>query len=357
MLFDPLKIRDVVVRNRIAVSPMCQYSAEDGFANDWHLVHLGSRAVGGAGVVFTEAVAVEPRGRISPHDLGLWKDAHIPPLQRITQFIHGQGAVAGIQLAHGGRKASTARTWEGHAPLDPSQGGWAVVGPSAIAFDRGYPVPRELTLEEIGTITDAFAQAAQRAREAGFKIVEVHAAHGYLLHEFLSPVANKRCDQYGGGFENRIRLLCDVVRAVRGVWPDEFPVFVRISATDWLKGEGWDIEEAVALGRILKSEGVSLIDCSSGGLVPYAPMPAQPGFQVPFAQRIRQEAGILTGAVGLITTAKQAEEILAAGRADLIFMARQFLRDPYLPLHAQAQLNLKVSWPPQYERAREDKNQ
>jgi 2,4-dienoyl-CoA reductase-like NADH-dependent reductase (Old Yellow Enzyme family) len=351
MLFDPLKIRDVVLRNRIVVSPMCQYSAQDGVANDWHLVHLGSRAVGGAGLIFTEATAVEARGRISPYDLGLWKDEHIGAFERIVKFIHAQGAVAGVQLAHSGRKGSTARPWEGHAPVDASKGGWPVVAPSAVAFDRGYPVPKELTMEEIKRIVDLFAQAAERARRAGFKIAEVHSAHGYLLHEFLSPVSNKRDDQYGGPFKNRIRLLLEVVRAVRAVWPDDLPVFVRISATDWLKKEGWDVEEAVALARLLKNEGVSVIDCSSGGLVPYAPMPTAPGFQVPFAERIRKDAGILTGAVGMITEPRQAEDMLTAGRADLIFLGRRFLRDPYWPLHAQAELNQKISWPPQYERA------
>lgn len=352
MLFDSLKICGVVLRNRIAVSPMCQYSAEDGFANDWHLVHLGSRAVGGAGLVFTEATSVEARGRISPYDLGLWKDEHIRMLERIVKFIHAQGAVAGIQLAHAGRKGSTARPWEGHAPLDESRGGWPVVAPSAVAFDRGYPVPRELTVDEIPLIADSFSRAAQRAREAGFKIVEVHCAHGYLLHEFLSPVSNKRRDIYGGSFENRVRLPLDVVRAVRRVWPEDRPVFVRISATDWLEEDGWNLEESVALAHILKKEGVSVIDCSSGGLVPYARMPAELGFQVPFAERIRKETGVLTAAVGLITEPRQAEEILTAGRADLIFLGRQFLREPYWPLRAQAELNVKAFWPLQYERAR-----
>lgn len=352
MLFDSLKIRDVVLRNRIVVSPMCQYSAEDGFANDWHLVHLGSRAVGGAGLVFTEATAVEPRGRISPYDLGLWKDEHIGVFERIVKFIHAQGAVAGVQLAHSGRKGSTARPWEGHAPVDESKGGWPVVAPSAIAFDRGYPIPHELTVKEIKEIVDSFSRAAQRARQVGFKIAEVHCAHGYLLHEFLSPVSNKRSDEYGGSFENRIQMLLEVVRAVRHVWPEDLPVFVRISATDWLEKDGWNLDESVALARILKKEGVSVMDCSSGGLVPYARMPAEPGFQVPFAERIRKETGMLTGAVGLITEPRQAEKILAGGQADLIFMARQFLRNPYWPLHAQAELNVNVSWPPQYERAR-----
>lgn len=353
-LFSPLKIRDVVLRNRIVVSPMCQYSAEDGFAKDWHLVHLGSRAVGGAGLIFTEAVAVDPRGRISPYDLGIWKDEHIASLERITRFIHGQGAAAGIQLAHAGRRASTARPWEGHAPLDETQGGWRpVAAPSAVAFAQGYPVPHALTLEEIAAIIDCFRKGAQRALAAGFKIVEVHAAHGYLLHEFLSPFSNKRNDRYGGAFENRIRLPLEVVRAVRAVWPVNLPLFVRLSATDWLKTGGWDVEETAALARILKQEGVDVIDCSSGGLVSSVSMPAAPGFQVPFAARIRREAQIATGAVGLITMAAQAQEILDRDEADLIFIGREFLRDPYWPLHAQAQLKTKVSWPPQYERARE----
>lgn len=352
MLFKSLKIRDVVLRNRIVVSPMCQYSSEDGFADDWHMVHLGSRAVGGAGLVFTEATSVEGRGRISPQDLGIWKDEHVAALSRITKFIHAQGCVAGIQLAHGGRKASTARPWEGHAPLDETKGGWRPVGPSPVAFDEGYPVPEALTITGIKALVGCFRDAARRALEAGFKVVEVHSAHGYLLHEFLSPLSNKRNDQYGGSFENRTRLLLEVVRSVRRVWPQGNPLFVRISATDWVKTDGWDIEQSIALAHILKKEGVDVIDCSSAGLIPGAIVPVAPGFQVPFAERIRRETGILTGAVGLITLAQQAQEILAAGKADLIFMARQFLRDPYWPLHAQAELKKDVAWPAQYERAR-----
>lgn len=353
MLFTPFKIRDIVLRNRIVLSPMCQYSAQDGLANDWHLVHLGSRAVGGTGLIFTEAVAVEARGRISPYDLGIWNDAQIAPLEHIARFIHAQGAVAGIQLAHSGRKGSTARPWEGPAPVDETKKGWRpVVAPSAVPFAEDYPVPHALTTDEIAMIVEAFKNGAQRALLAGFKVAEVHSAHGYLLHEFLSPFTNKRNDRYGGSFENRIRLLLEVVRVVRGVWPAYLPLFVRISATDWLGKEGWDIEEAVALARILKGEGVDVLDCSSGGLVPFARMPAEPGFQVPFSARIRKETGIATGTVGLITSAEQAQKILDEGNADLIFIGRQFLRDPYWPLHAQAQLRKEVSWPPQYERAR-----
>jgi len=351
MLFEPLKIREVRFKNRIVMSPMCQYSSEDGFASDWHLVHLGSRAVGGAALVMTEATAVEARGCISPEDLGIWKDEHVPSLMRITQFIASQGAVAGIQLAHAGRKASTAKPWEGGRPIEEKHGGWRPVGPSEIPFDHGYPSPDALTSREIAIVVDAFAQAASRAFEAGFKVVELHAAHGYLLHEFLSPVSNKRTDAYGGPFENRIRIVLEIVRAIRKEWPDDLPLFIRISATDWLEPEGWDLEQSVELARVLLKEGVDLVDCSSGALVPYAKIPASPGYQVPFAERIRRETGILTGAVGLITTAEQAERILQNGQADFIIVARQFLREPYWPLQAAASLQEKISWPIQYGRA------
>lgn len=351
MLFDSLKVRDVVLRNRIIVSPMCQYSSEDGFASDWHLVHLGSRAVGGAALVFTEATAVEARGRISPQDLGIWKDEHIVPLKRITDFVKAQGAVAGIQLAHAGRKASTSRPWDGDKPIDGQHGGWRPVGPSPVPFDAGYPAPEVLSVEGINAVVGSFAKAARRALLAGFGVAEIHSAHGYLLHEFLSPASNKRTDAYGGPFENRIRMLLEVVRAVRKIWPQQLPIFVRISATDWLESGGWDLEQSIALAHILKKEGVDLIDCSSGALAPHVRIPAGPGFQVSLAERIRKETGILTGAVGFITSAAQAETILKTRQADAIFIARQFLRDPYWPLHAEIELKGNASWPSQYGRA------
>jgi 2,4-dienoyl-CoA reductase-like NADH-dependent reductase (Old Yellow Enzyme family) len=348
MLFDPIQIRGLTSRNRIVVSPMCQYSSDDGFANDWHLVHLGSRAVGGAGIVFAEATAVEPRGRISPQDLGVWRDEHIAGLKRVADFIRSQGSIPGIQLAHAGRKASTARPWDGGGPLDPTSDGWLVVGPSPIPFDDGYPVPEPLTSAGIADLTEAFTQAARRALDAGFQVVEVHAAHGYLLHEFLSPVSNTRTDGYGGAFEKRARIVREIVRSIRTVWPEALPLFLRISATDWLDDTAWNIEQSVALCRILQGEGVDLIDCSSGGLVPYAKVPTGPGFQVPFAGRIRKDVGILTGAMGLITSGAQAEMILKNGQADMILLARQFLRDPYWPLHAAVELGGNATWPVQY---------
>ncbi len=351
MLFDEFVIRDVILRNRIVVSPMCQYSSEDGFATDWHLVHLGSRASGGAGLVLTEAAAVEERGRISPQDLGFWKDEHIPALKRVTDFVESQGALTGIQLAHAGRKASTARPWEGGAPIHEKAGGWRPVAPSPIPFDLGYSVPDELSAEGIKSVVNAFSRAAERALLAGFKVIELHAAHGYLLHEFLSPVSNQRKDAYGGSFGNRTRIVVECVQAIRKVWPERLPLFVRISATDWLEPEGWDLEQSVELARVLKKEGVDLIDCSSGALVPNAKIPAGTGFQVPFARRIREEAKIATGAVGFITSSQQAETVLRAGQADLVILARQFLRDPYWALHAAAELRQKGNWPVQYERA------
>ena len=351
MLFEPLRIRDITFRNRIAVSPMCQYSSSDGFANDWHLVHLGSRAVGGAGIVLTEATAVEPKGRISPEDLGLWKDEHIAMLERITAFIETQGAVPGIQLAHAGRKASTAKPWEGGGPLPEANGGWRPLAPSAIPFDQGYPEPEALSVEAIHAVQASFAAAAEKALRAGFKVVEIHAAHGYLLHEFLSPVSNRRTDAYGGPFENRIKMVVEVTRKVRAVWPERLPLFLRISATDWLEQDGWDIEQSVMLADVLRKEGVDVIDCSSGAIVPYAKIPAGPGFQVPFAARIKRESNILTAAVGLITSVEQAETILRAGQADLVLLARQFLRDPYFPIHAARKLGAKIPAPVQYGRA------
>jgi len=351
-LFSPLTIRDILLANRIVVSPMCQYSAHDGMAGDWHLVHLGSRAVGGAGLVFTEATAVSPEGRISPQDLGIWKDEHIDGLRRIVKFVRAQGSEIGMQLAHAGRKASVREPWNGNKLVPEHAGGWTVVAPSPMPFNEGYAQPVELTAEGIRKVVGDFKAAARRAMLAGFKVLEIHAAHGYLLHEFLSPLSNLRKDEYGGSFENRIRLLTEVVDAVRSGWPPGYPLFVRISPTDWADG-GWDIEEAVRLAGVLKERGVDLIDCSSGGLVPHQKIPAGPGYQVPFSQRIREASGILTGAVGIITDAIQAETILTTGQADLVILARQMLRDPYFPLHAADQLRHKdIHWPLQYERAR-----
>jgi 2,4-dienoyl-CoA reductase-like NADH-dependent reductase (Old Yellow Enzyme family) len=351
-LFSPLTIRDITFRNRIAVSPMCQYSSEDGFADDWHLVHLGSRAVGGAGLVIAEATTVSPEGRISPQDLGLWKDAHIPALARVTRFIHEQGSIAGIQLAHAGRKASTVRPWEGDYSLPEAEGGWSpILAPSPIAFDVESQVPHELSREEIGNLVVEFANATARAEEAGFKVLEIHAAHGYLLSEFLSPLANQRSDEYGGSFENRTRFLRDVVVAVRKVWAERYPLFVRISATDWVEG-GWTLADSVALARQLKDLGVDLIDCSSGGVVPNAKITVGPGYQVPFAEAIKREAGILTGAVGFITEAEQADEVIRRGQSDVVLLGRQLLKDPYWPLHAAHELGIDLPWPNQYERAK-----
>jgi 2,4-dienoyl-CoA reductase-like NADH-dependent reductase (Old Yellow Enzyme family) len=358
-LFSPLQQRSVTFSSRIAVSPMCEYSSQDGFANDWHFVHLGSRAVGGAALVLTEAAAVTPEGRITPADLGLWSDAHVPGLQRIVGFLHQQGARAGVQLAHAGRKASTARPWEGGKMVPPEQGGWDdVVAPSAVRFADDYPAPRALDTAGIRGIVDAFQAAALRAVQANFDVIEIHAAHGYLLHEFLSPLSNRRTDEYGGSFENRIRMLLEVVDAVRTVWPQDRPLWVRISATDWVEG-GWDIDESVELARVLKQRGVrrgghggvDLIDVSSGALVPEAKIPVGPGYQTSFAARIRREAGIATGAVGMVTDAVQAETIIRTGQADFVLLAREFLRDPYWPLHAAERLRQPASWPAQYLRA------
>ena len=352
-LFSPLTLRGVTLRNRVAVSPMCQYSSEDGFANDWHLVHLGSRAVGGAGLILTEAAAVEARGRISPQDLGIWKDKHIDFLKRITRFMSEHGAVPGIQLAHAGRKASTYRPWaDARGTVPPDEGGWPVVGPSAEVFVEGYSQPTALGEDELGEIVEAFSDAAGRALEAGFKVAELHAAHGYLLHSFLSPLVNKRADRYGGSFENRVRLMLEVTDAVRAVWPEDLPLFVRISASDWTEG-GWTVDDSVALARLLKACGVDLIDCSSGGAVPGVEIPVGPGYQLPFATQVRREAGVPTGAVGLITEAAQADRIIREGEADVVLLARELLRDPYWPLHAARELGLSVEplWEPQYQRA------
>ncbi|HUK17552.1 MAG TPA: NADH:flavin oxidoreductase/NADH oxidase [Bryobacteraceae bacterium] len=349
-LFGPLRVRDVTFRNRIAISPMCQYSSEDGFANDWHLVHLGSRAVGGAAAVITEAAAVEPRGRISPHDLGIWSDDHIEMLGRIARFIAGQGAVPGMQIAHAGRKASTARPWEGGGPISPFGGGWRPVAPSPIPFRAGDPAPAELSAAEIACVVEAFAAAARRVLAAGFELLEIHCAHGYLAHEFLSPLSNRRTDDYGGSLENRMRFALEVAAAVRHAWPERLPLFVRISATDWMRG-GWTPDDSVELARRLRGLGTDLIDCSSGGTDAAAQVPVAPGYQVPFAERIRREVGILTGAVGLITTAAQAEGIVRSGQADMVLLARESLRDPYFPLRAARELGAQTRIPPQYLRA------
>jgi 2,4-dienoyl-CoA reductase-like NADH-dependent reductase (Old Yellow Enzyme family) len=350
-LFDPFAIRDLKFDNRVFVSPMCQYSSQDGYANDWHLVHLGSRAVGGAALLLTEATAVLPEGRISPQDLGIWENGHIEMLSRIVGFIHEQGSIAGMQLAHAGRKASTSRPWEGHDAVPESEGGWTkVVAPSALKFSDTYPMPQALTTDGIQEVIEGFAAAARRACQAGFRVVEIHAAHGYLIHEFLSPLSNKREDDYGGSFENRTRLCREVVAAVRSAWPQELPLFVRISATDWVEG-GWNIDESVKLAGELKGMGVDLIDCSSGGNVPHAKIPVGAGYQTAFAERIRRETGIMTGAVGMITSPVQAEHIIQTGQADAVIMAREFLRDPYWPLRAAHELDQPIAWPVQYLRA------
>lgn len=350
-LLSPLTIKDVTLKNRITISPMCQYSAVDGFANDWHLVHYGSRAVGGAGLIIQEATAISAEGRITPADLGLYKEEHIGQLRNITTFIHHQGAVAGIQLAHAGRKASCARPWDGGKQLNSNEGGWTTVAPSAIAFNPEDNVPDVLDADGIKKVIRDFRTAAQRALHAGYKLLEIHAAHGYLIHQFLSPLSNHRTDNYGGSFENRIRLLLETVKEVQTVWPQNLPLFVRISATDWVEG-GWNIDEAVQLSSILKKEGVDLIDCSSGGLVPHAKIPLAPGYQVAFADRIKKEVDILTGAVGLITEVEQAKNILANGQADLIIIARASLRDPYFALRAAKSLEDDIDWPLQYKRAK-----
>jgi 2,4-dienoyl-CoA reductase-like NADH-dependent reductase (Old Yellow Enzyme family) len=329
---------------------MCQYSCEDGFATDWHLVHLGARAVGGAGLVMAEAAAVVPEGRISPADLGVWKDEHVEPLARVFRFLKGQGSVPSIQLAHAGRKASTDAPWRGGGPVGPEGDGWTnAVGPSALPFAEGYQTPTELDAAGIAAVVAAFAAAAERMAAAGAEVVEIHAAHGYLLHQFLSPLSNRREDEYGGSFENRTRVVRETVTAVRRVWPEEKPLWLRISATDWVEG-GWDADQSVELARTVKDLGVDLIDCSSGGAVPDAKIPVAPGFQVPFAERIRREAKVASGAVGMITDAKQADRIVREGRADVVLMAREFLRRPQWPLHAAFELGAEPPMPPQYER-------
>jgi 2,4-dienoyl-CoA reductase-like NADH-dependent reductase (Old Yellow Enzyme family) len=351
-LFDPLPLRGVTLRNRIGVSPMCQYSSEDGFANDWHVVHLGQFAVGGAAVVLTEAIAVLPEGRISIQDLGLWKDEHVDVLERIGRFVKAHGAVWGSQLAHAGRKASTIRPWDGGGPAEVGAGGWTpIVGPSALPFDAPYQTPVALDGPGIARVISAFRDAAVRALGAGMEMLEIHAAHGYLLHQFLSPLSNQRTDEYGGAFENRIRLVRDVVAAVRSVWPDALPLSVRLSATDWAEG-GWTADDTVALSRILKGDGVDIIDASSGGNVAGVTIPVGAGYQVAFAERVRKEASIRSAAVGMITSAQQADTIVRSGQADMVFVARELLRDPHWPLRAARELRHDIAWPPQYERAK-----
>ncbi|HEY7655620.1 MAG TPA: NADH:flavin oxidoreductase/NADH oxidase [Burkholderiales bacterium] len=349
-IFRPMAFRSVTVRNRIMVSPMCQYSAIDGVANDWHFQNLASRAVGGAGIVCVEMTNVEARGRITAGCMGLWNDTQRDALARIARFVKSQGAAAGIQLAHAGRKASTMRPWEGGKGLTPAQGGWPVIGPSAIPFGEGHPVPQEMDEKTISDVVRLFAASARRAREAGFDVIEIHGAHGYLISSFLSPITNRRSDRYGGSFENRVRLLLEVIDAVRSEWPDDKPLFVRISCTDWMEG-GWDIEASVRLAQALKAGGnVDLMDCSSGGVDPRQRLNPFPGYQVPFAAAVRSRAGIATGAIGLINSPEMAEQIVASGQADLVVMARAFLNDPYWPLHAAKVLKAKIPWPPQYER-------
>jgi 2,4-dienoyl-CoA reductase-like NADH-dependent reductase (Old Yellow Enzyme family) len=351
LLFSPLKIKNIELKNRIVVSPMCEYSAIDGFPNNWHLVHLGSRAVGGAGLIIFEATGVSPEARISIGDLGIWKDEHIEKFKEIVNFIHENGAIAGIQLAHAGRKASFDIPWENPLQLDKENGGWDTVSASSEIFNPTDKTPIALDIAGIEKVKADFKSATLRAIKAGFKVIEIHAAHGYLQHQFLSPISNKRTDNYGGSFENRIRLLMETVEAVQEVWPVENPLFVRISATDWAEG-GWNLEESIQLSALLKEKGVDLIDTSSGGLTLAQQIPLKPSYQVEFAAAIKKEIGVKTGAVGLITTAKQAEEILQNGEADLIFLAREFLRDPYFPLHAAFELGDEVKWPSQYERAK-----
>jgi 2,4-dienoyl-CoA reductase-like NADH-dependent reductase (Old Yellow Enzyme family) len=349
-LFDPITFRDVTLPNRIVVSPMCQYSSTDGFANDWHFVHLATRAVGGAGLVFTEATAVTADGRISPDDLGIWADVHVGALGRIVRFVRGEGSAIGMQLAHAGRKGSTYAPFVGRGAVPEADGGWEPIGPTAAPFDSTYLIPRAMTLVEIAEVVDAFRQAAERALAAGFDVIEIHGAHGYLIHEFLSPLSNARTDEYGGSFENRVRFCLEIVEAVRGVWPERSPLFVRLSATDWVEG-GWDLEQTIELARRLSGMGVDLIDCSSGGMVPNATIPTTPGYQVPFAERIKREAVVATAAVGLITTPTQADDIIAREHADLVVLARELLRDPYWPLRAARELGHQIPWPAQYLRA------
>ena len=349
-LFTPFRLRSLEFSNRIGMAPMCQYSARDGFAGDWHFAHYAARAQGGAGLILLEASAVTPQGRISNGDLGLWKDEQIDGLKRIVDFAHSQGAHVGIQLAHAGRKASMSIPFNGEHLLSDAEGGWQTIAPSAVPFSETYSTPLALDFAGIDAVVDAFVQAARRALQAGFDVVEIHAAHGYLLHQFLSPLANQREDAYGGSFENRARLPLQVVDAVRAVWPQHLPLLVRISATDWAEG-GWNADESVGLSRLFREHGVDLVDVSTGGMIPNAKIPVAPGFQVEFARRIRREAAIPTAAVGLITEANQANAIVEQGDADLVLLARELLRDPYWPLHAASVLGESASWPVQYLRA------
>ncbi len=349
-LFEPLKLRDITLSNRIGIPPMCQYSASDGMAANWHFVHYGSRAVGGAALMIIEATAVTPEGRITPGDLGLWEDRQLEPLARIAQFAQGQGCIAAVQLAHAGRKGSAARGWQAQRSLDASEGGWTTVAPSAVSFGEGYAVPRELDETGIRQVLAQFTAAAERAREAGLQIAEIHAAHGYLLHQFLSPLSNRRTDGYGGSFDNRTRLVREVVAAVRAKWPERLPLLIRLSATDWVDG-GWNVDETIELCRTLRGLGVDLVDVSSAGLVPTAKIPTGPGFQTEFAARVRREAGVATAAVGLITSPAQADHIIRTGQADLVLLGREILRNPYWPMHAAQALGHAAIWPPQYLRA------
>ncbi|HVC18840.1 MAG TPA: NADH:flavin oxidoreductase/NADH oxidase [Vicinamibacterales bacterium] len=350
-LWSPFSLRALTCRNRIVVSPMCQYSSTDGLPTDWHLVHLGSRAVGGAGLVMVEATAVSPDGRISPADSGLWSARHADAYRRITAFVAAQGARIGVQLAHAGRKASTDAPWRGGGPLTDAEGGWQPLAPSAEPFSDRHPVPRALSRADLAAVVAQFVDATGHAVAAGFDLIELHMAHGYLCHEFLSPLANHRDDEYGGSLDNRMRFPLEVARAVREAWPADRPLLVRLSATDWIDG-GWDLAQSIVFARALKAAGVDLVDCSSGGIVPHAPIPAGPGYQVPLAAAIRRDAGIPTGAVGLITEPVQAEQIIATGQADVVLLARELLRDPYWPLHAAHALHDEVAWPPQYQRAK-----
>lgn len=349
-LFIPLRQRGLELKNRIVVSPMCQYSCLDGLANDWHMVHLGSRAIGGAGLIFTEAAAVTPEGRISPEDLGVWEERHFAPLAGIVEFIHRHGGRTGLQLAHAGRKGSTYAPWRGNGEVPLSQGGWETVAPSPVRFAAGYPLPRSLAAAELASVAAAFAAAARRGLAAGFDVLEIHAAHGYLLHQFLSPLCNQRADAYGGSFENRTRLLRETVAAVRAVWPDNHPLWLRISATDWAQG-GWTAEDSVALARMVAPLGVDLVDCSSGGVVPVRNIPEGPGYQTALAARVRREGGVPTGAVGRITAPAQADHVIRSGQADVVILAREMLRDPYWPLRAARELGQPAAWPEQYLRA------
>jgi 2,4-dienoyl-CoA reductase-like NADH-dependent reductase (Old Yellow Enzyme family) len=353
-LFTPFRIKDVELKNRIAVSPMCQYSSIDGFANDWHMVHLGSRAIGGAALVLTEAAAVSPEGRITASDLGIWKDEHIDLLKKITRFIHQQNAVSGIQLAHAGRKASHREPWNSGTMVAEKDGGWLTVAPSPIPFSTNGYAPAALTEPGIQKVINDFQAAAKRALIAGFMVIEIHAAHGYLINEFLSPLTNKRTDKYGGSFENRIRFLLEIIQAIKKVWPENYPLLLRISSSDWVEG-GWTIDDSVALGEVVKLKGIDVVDCSSGGVVPDAKIVAVPGYQVPFAEAIKSKTGISTGAVGIIVTPEQAEEIITSGKADMVFLAREMLRDPNFPLRAAYELGYDITWPVQYERARRRK--